>query len=371
MIQHLFKLTWKKRARHLLLVVELFFAYLATAFLSLFLWGYSIIDVRNEKFNIDNLIEINAPGISDTTKLNLQAVKEVESLTLTDFSPYNNSIGNDTLFQGNDTIGIYKWRVDDQFARVMKLSMEEGRWFVKNDSIETKKPIIITSTIKKLLFPNTTASGKLIRVGVREYKVLGVVTDLNDPSGDYRERPHLFTFESGSLFLAKLKQPINNHISAKLKEVLHPFVPAFSVKITPVHKTKAEHYREKGALILFFGGLCAFLIINVILGLFSILYQNINSRKSEIGLRKASGATNNQIYSQFIIEVASLTTIAIIPGIIIAYQFAIFEVIGPNNNYYSAIACGALIIYAIAVLCALYPAWLASKTQPAIALHEE
>jgi putative ABC transport system permease protein len=371
MIQHLFKLTWKKRKRHLLLVVELFFAYLATAFLTLFLWGYSITDSNNQRFSIDNLVEITAPGISDTARQSLQALKDVENLTFTNLSPYNNSIRNDTLFRSNDTIGVFKWQVDDRFARVMKLSMDEGRWFLKNDSLEAKKPLIITTTLKHRLFQDQPALGKLIRVGQEEYKILGVVKDLNDPSGDYRDRPHLFTFGGGNLFLVRLKQPVNNQVSARLKGALSPYIPGFSVKITPVEQIKHQHYREKGALLFFFGGLCVFLIINVILGLFSILYQNINSRKSEIGLRKASGATNNQIYSQFIIEVASLTTIAIIPGIIIAYQFALFEVIGPNGNYYYAIVCGALIIYVIATLCALYPAWLASKIQPAIALHEE
>ena len=45
-----------------------------------------------------------------------------------------------------------------------------------------------------------------------------------------------------------------------------------------------------------------FLIINVALGLFGVLWYNINKRRSEIGLRRAVGASGNSVSKQLVGE---------------------------------------------------------------------
>ena len=51
-----------------------------------------------------------------------------------------------------------------------------------------------------------------------------------------------------------------------------------------------------------------FLIINVALGLFGVLWYNISKRKSEIGLRRAVGASGNSISKQLVGEALVLAT---------------------------------------------------------------
>ena len=110
----------------------------------------------------------------------------------------------------------------------------------------------------------------------------------------------------------------------------------------------------------------------MILGLFGVLWYNINNRKSEIGLRCALGATRDYIHKQFIGEMMVIATLGIIPGLIITIQFPILNVFNLESLvYYLAIAISILTIYILIIICALLPSAQAAKIKPATALHEE
>ena len=58
------------------------------------------------------------------------------------------------------------------------------------------------------------------------------------------------------------------------------------------NKRKSINYFALVPMIVLLIVAC-FLIINVALGLFGVLWYNINKRRGEIGLRRAVGATGN------------------------------------------------------------------------------
>ena len=119
-------------------------------------------------------------------------------------------------------------------------------------------------------------------------------------------------------------------------------------------------------------GCCGFLIFNVILGLFGILWHNINQRKGEIGTRRAMGATQGLITGQFIGEVVVIATFALILGCFFAIQFPLMDVFGlANNIYIKGMLTAVFMIYLLVIICAFYPSWQASKIHPAVALHAD
>ena len=80
-----------------------------------------------------------------------------------------------------------------------------------------------------------------------------------------------------------------------------------------------------------------FLIINVALGLFGVLWYNINKRRGEIGLRRAVGATGNSISKQLVGEAMVLSTISLIIGSFFAVQFPLLNVFDlPASAYISS-----------------------------------
>lgn len=115
-----------------------------------------------------------------------------------------------------------------------------------------------------------------------------------------------------------------------------------------------------------------FLIINVSLGLFGVLWYNINKRRGEIGLRRAVGATGNAVSKQLVSEALVLATFSLIIGLFFAIQFPILNVFNLQSGVYvQAIVLAVLFIYILVLLCAFYPGRQAAAIYPAVALHEE
>ncbi len=132
-------------------------------------------------------------------------------------------------------------------------------------------------------------------------------------------------------------------------------------------------FKQSVVIPLILAVVCGFLIINVALGLFGMVWYSINRRRSEIGLRRAVGGSSTNIHGQILGEVLVLATFGIIIGSFFALQFPLLNIIGfiGSKIYYLAYISSVVMIYLIAVICAFYPGQLAAKIQPAIALHDE
>jgi putative ABC transport system permease protein len=116
----------------------------------------------------------------------------------------------------------------------------------------------------------------------------------------------------------------------------------------------------------------SFLVINVALGLFGVLWYNINKRRGEIGLRRAVGATGNSVSSQLVAETLILATLSLIVGGFFAAQFPLMHVFDlPAIVYVIAIFLSIIFIYLLVFVCSLYPGKQAAAIYPAVALHEE
>ena len=118
--------------------------------------------------------------------------------------------------------------------------------------------------------------------------------------------------------------------------------------------------------------IAAFLLINTALGLFGVLFTQINRRRAEIGLRKALGATAGGITRQFVLEVVLVTVTALLVGSLLAVQVPWLDLLPVDNRffYYGIFLAGATILFVI-TLCALLPSLQAARLHPATVLHEE
>jgi putative ABC transport system permease protein len=117
-----------------------------------------------------------------------------------------------------------------------------------------------------------------------------------------------------------------------------------------------------------------FLVFNVALGLFGVLWYSINRRRSELGLRRALGASSTAVNRQILGEALVLATFAIAVGVVLAIQAPLLGLMGDSVStaaYMLAILGSAALIYLLTLGCAWYPAYLASQVHPAEALHDE
>ncbi len=108
------------------------------------------------------------------------------------------------------------------------------------------------------------------------------------------------------------------------------------------------------------------------IGIGNIMVISVIERRGEIGLRRSLGATRRHIASQFIIEstvlslLGGLLGVAIGIAIVFGYaRFKDFEAIVP----WFWLSIGVVVAFALGAVAGLYPAWRASRLDPAEAVR--
>src|SRR4030095_10059307 len=176
----------------------------------------------------------------------------------------------------------------------------------------------------------------------------------------------------GNLMI-KVRPGVTAAFEEKLIKRLQAIAKDWSFEIEPVSKMR-ESANQIRLVPLIAGGLVAvFLMIMVALGLTGVLWQNVTQRTKEIGLRRAKGATAGNIHTQIIGELLVITSFGLAIGIVVVVQFPLLDLIGfiSNKVYIFSVVLSLLLIYGLTLLCGMYPSRLATRVQPADALHYE
>ncbi|MDE0683221.1 MAG: ABC transporter permease, partial [Candidatus Poribacteria bacterium] len=130
------------------------------------------------------------------------------------------------------------------------------------------------------------------------------------------------------------------------------------------------------------GGIAAIALMVAGIGVMNIMLVSVTDRTKEIGLRKALGATRNDILAQFLIEASVLTLAGGILGAILGIFMGrgtaalISRFVWEGSNWPSVISFGTMVIallvsVAIGVFFGLYPANKAAKLTPVEALRSD
>jgi putative ABC transport system permease protein len=258
---------------------------------------------------------------------------------------------------------------------VLDLKMNEGRWLSPGDRINKYPAIVINKTLKEMLFGNESAIGKI--VGEEEknkMQIIGVVENFKYESNYNKVKPCLIGLEEewSKVCLVKVKPDADIVFEAKLNKELTGLGTGWSMEVQHMDNMKANKNKLVLIPLLILFIVCSFLIFNVALGLFGVLFQTINRRKGEIGLRRALGATRSNILWQFVDETIVIAVFALLLGLFFTIQFPLLHVFDvENSTYLLAILLSVISILLLVISCALLPSRQAASILPAIALHEE
>jgi putative ABC transport system permease protein len=129
-----------------------------------------------------------------------------------------------------------------------------------------------------------------------------------------------------------------------------------------------------GTLTLLLGAIAAISLLVGGIGVMNIMLVSVLERTREIGIRKALGAREHDIWIQFLIEAAFLTLAGGIIGVIAGWLVAYFV---DNMGVMSTVVGADIVILAVSVSVGIglffgfYPAWNASRLNPIEALRSE
>jgi putative ABC transport system permease protein len=280
----------------------------------------------------------------------------------------------------NIAVSSDHYTVDDNYRNAMNLQLLEGRWFNKADANAKIKPVIISDELRDRLFGNGVALGKMIGIEDKKFdlRVVGVIQGVK-ARGDYSpaKTAIYWRIDTGSYrwlgkMMVKVTPDADAAFEGKLYKTLANYMKDSNIEIEHmVNKRKSTNLFNLVPMIVTLI-VAFFLVINVALGLFGVLWYNINKRKGEIGLRRAIGASGQSVSSQLVSESMILATLSLIVGTFFAIQFPLLNVFDLKAGIYIvAMILSIIFIYLLVLVCSLYPGKQAAAIYPAVALHEE
>lgn len=387
MITHIIKLIWNKKGSNALMILEIFLSFLVLYFVL----AYVLFNLEKTNaplgFETKNQwhVYLDNLGMLDSTELiatldnlesNLLALDPVESISFANnVSPYSGNNWSTGTDDNGFNIHANIIPCDHNLSETMEMNMVEGRWFNEEDINAAIKPMIVNKEFMDKYYPEQSMiDSTIIFQGTR--KIIGVV-EAYRYNGEFRELyPAVFNYfprvENYSSVLLKMKPGTPASFEEKLAQVVNSSTKKSGNIIVNLDKSRVTSGRESWMIFYALLSVCAFLCINVALGLFGVLWYNINKRKSEIGLRQALGAHGADITTQFILEIMILTGVALILGIFFAIQVPLLNLTEfPNVMFYKAIVYASAIILTLVFVCALFPSIQAAKITPANSLHED
>jgi len=392
MFKHLFKLIWNKKKQNFLLMSEILVSFLVIfAVFTLVVYYYHnykkpmgldykdvwVINYSNS-YQTKNTDSLNLfYGILVQSIKSMPQVKDVSFTS--DNAPFTHNQNSGGISFNNKKIdGVNWYTVDDNYKNVLNMTLLEGRWFNKGDNIARNNAIVINSDLKEKLYGKGSAVGKLIGDDKNKMKVIGVVQAIKI-MGDYAntgiglyQRTDTGSYRWLGKMMVKVTPDADAAFEGKLYKTIANYMKNSDVEIEHLSddRTSINYFSLVPMIVLLI--VACFLIINVALGLFGVLWYNINKRRGEIGLRRAVGATGKSVSSQLVNEAMILATLSLILGSFFAIQFPLLNLFDlPASVYIIALFLSIIFIYLLVLICSLYPGRQAAAIYPAVALHEE
>jgi putative ABC transport system permease protein len=418
MTRHLLRLIWNRRRTNFLIMLEIFFAFLvlfAVTVLALQMannyrqpLGYDIDHVWAVSMGMaDGREEAEAkPDRMATVTQMLRSVRElreIEAVCASFTGPYITSGWGSALTIRGRLVPYGVNLVTDDCQAVLHLPIVRGRWFSGADDGDTAVPIIANERFMRDLFGAAGASsqgtpdplGQIIRHDDSDtprrngqprerLRLVGVIPEfrqdgeLSTPTAYVLRRANLqdVTSELPKRLLVRVRSGTPAEFEETLVRRLQAMAPGWSFETRPLVLNRRDNLRQRGTPLVAVAVIAGFLLLMVALGLTGVLWQNVTQRTREMGLRRAKGANAGHIQRQVLAELTLMTTLALLVAVALIAQLPllplpqVFSYV-PGYVFFLAIGLAVAAMYLLTVACAWYPARLATRIQPADALHYE
>ncbi|RJR26482.1 FtsX-like permease family protein [candidate division WWE3 bacterium] len=267
---------------------------------------------------------------------------------------------------------------NQEFSNLFNIGLSKGRYFTAAEEKAGQKVAVIGHDVFKKLFVNRNPIDESIKIDGHSFRVIGVV----EPKGaDYDE---LIVIP-----LSTAKKVLNldqiAYLAVKIRDDVDVDVGTKKVELAMLQELKKDDFTilsQKDLLSsidsilgILSVGLAAVAAISLLvggIGIMNIMLVSVTERISEIGLRKALGATPTNIGLQFMIEAITLSLGGGLIGISLGFlgTFISKRFIDAEVPWWSVIV-SLLFSIVVGVIFGTYPAIKASKKDPIEALRYE
>ena len=297
-------------------------------------------------------------------------------------------------------------RTDAEFWRILEFTFLEGRPYSAGEVAAADLVAVINRATRQQFFGASSATGRYLDVDGRRFRVIGVVEDVSE----IRQIPFAdlwvpYTTAKTDAWRTGLMGGFNAMVLASNRAALPGIREEFNARLARIDKTQLPDPRNFDAIVAPFetkfdalarhfglfadryspdpqggrviAGVAALALMFVLLPTVNLININVSrilERASEIGIRKAFGASSRTLVAQFIVENIVLTIVGGLVGLVLA-AFVLQAINKSGLIPYSQLTVNWRIFsYALSlagtfgVISGVYPAWRMSRLHPADAL---
>lgn len=293
-------------------------------------------------------------------------------------SPIDATVRRSDLVSAGVTGGISVYAVDDGLLSTLRGSLADGRWF--DAATSTYPATVLGSVTAAQLGITDVADGLRVMIGDEWFAVIGILDPLSVAGG--LDRAALVGIDAAATYLVGDDVPPGTiyvrtadgqveAVRSVLAATVNPETPEEAEVSRPSDALAAEEAANTAftSLLLGLGGVA--LLVGGI-GIANVMVIAVIERRTEIGLRRALGATRAHIRRQFLTEALLLAAAGGVVGVFAgagvtaAYATAKgWTIVVPPF----AIVGGLAAAVVIGGLAGLYPASRAARLPPTVALR--
>lgn len=282
------------------------------------------------------------------------------------------------------------------FTEAFNVYAEEGVLFDDNDIRNRASVVVIGARVKEELFGDDEAVGKFVKIKNKKFRVTAVLSKTGQSALTNFDELAIIPHTTAQTYLLGidyyheviLKIDNSDFVARTVLDIEETLRDAHN--ITDPEKDDFFVITQQGAvdqissiigaLTIFLSSVVAIALVVAGVGVMNIMLVSVTERTKEVGLRKALGATNKDILTQFLLEAVILTGFGGIIGILLGSLFS-FITSYVLRNYaglswefafpLSAAIMGFIVSTLVGLVFGIYPARKASLKSPMEALRYE
>ncbi len=292
-------------------------------------------------------------------------------------------IGTSEISAGGKLREVMIAGTTSQYAEVRRLVLAQGRFLPEEDWSRGSPQVVLGATVSNDLFGGEPAIGKLVRLGDRRFRVVGVLNPIGTGLGMNSDEIAIVPaslaqamFNSNTLFRILIEARHRDAIEPAKVQVLRQLTERHDgeedVTVITQDAVLATFDRLLGALTFGVAGIAAISLAVAGILVMNVMLVSVTQRTSEIGLLKALGATGSAIRDAFLAEAAMLS----LAGAVVGYGLgqlgsAVVRQLYPTFPAYPpawAVMAGLGTALATGILFGVMPARRAARLDPVQAL---